>query len=52
MEFKVSTNFELSNMSFDADNMILSTTYSDVDGNLPWFKSIQIISQRPFLTHI
>ena len=35
-------DFELSNSSFDSDNMILSTTYTDIDGNLPWFKSIQI----------
>ncbi len=34
--------FELDDLSFDSDNMILSTTYSDEDGNLPWFKSIQI----------
>ena len=36
------TPFELSDLVFDTDNMILSVTYSDVDANLPWFRSIQI----------
>ncbi len=35
-------DFELSNLSFDSDNMMLYATYTDVDGNLPWFKSFQI----------
>ena len=35
-------DFELSDLSFDSDNMTLYGTYSDVDGNLPWFKSFQI----------
>ena len=35
-------DFELSDLSFDSDNMTLYGTYSDIDGNLPWFKSFQI----------
>ena len=35
-------DFELSNLSFDADNMTIYGTYSDVDGNLPWYKSFQV----------
>jgi len=35
-------DFELTDLSFDSDNMILSVNYSDEDANLPWFKSIQI----------
>tara|TARA_B100001250_G_C19788740_1_gene785424 strand:+ start:112 stop:1722 length:1611 start_codon:yes stop_codon:yes gene_type:complete len=33
---------DVSNLSFDSDNMSLSATYTDSDGNLPWFKSFQI----------
>ena len=35
-------DFELSDLSFDSDNMMLYATYTDIDGNLPWFKSFQI----------
>ncbi len=35
-------SFELSDMSFNADDMMLYATYTDIDGNLPWFKSFQI----------
>ena len=35
-------DFELSDLSFNEDSMMLYATYSDVDGNLPWFKSFQI----------
>ena len=33
---------QLSNPEFDPETNTLSVTYSDVDGNLPWFKSAQI----------
>jgi len=32
----------LSNPEFDSETNTLSVTYSDGDGNLPWFKSAQI----------
>jgi len=32
----------LSNPEFDAETNTLSVTYSDGDGNLPWFKSAQV----------
>ena len=35
-------DFELSDLSFNEDTMMLYATYSDIDGNLPWFKSFQI----------
>ena len=35
-------DFELSDMSFNEDTMMLYATYTDIDGNLPWFKSFQI----------
>jgi len=35
-------NFELSELSYDPDSMMLYGTYTDSDGNLPWFKSFQI----------
>ncbi len=34
--------FELSDMSFNEDDMMMYATYTDIDGNLPWFKSFQI----------
>ena len=29
-------------MSFNQDDMMMYATYTDIDGNLPWFKSFQI----------
>ena len=36
------TAVALSNPEYDQENNTLSVTYSDSDGNLPWFKSAQI----------